>query len=100
MTDVHVRNDLTSLVETLIEGQALLVSSVYVDLINLGLIEPETAAARLRGIAELAKSPLQRHPQAAAALAARMHAYADGLGRGAGGDVESKFRLIVGGRKD
>ncbi len=92
--------DLAALVDTLIEGQALLVSSLYIDLINLGLLESETAAGRLRALATLANSPLQRHPEAAAALARRMNDYADGLSRTEGGGHEARLRLILGGRKD
>lgn len=94
------RDELAALVETLIEGQALLVSSLYIDLINLGLIEPETAASRLRRLAEVAMSPLQRHPEAAEKLAERIRAYAEGLSRGTPGEFEVKLRLIAGGKPD
>jgi len=92
--------ELAALVETLIEGQALLVSSIYIDLINLGLIEPDTAAQRLQRLADVAMSPLQRHPEAAEKLAGRIRAYAEGLSRGAPGEVEVKLRLIAGGKPE
>jgi len=100
MTQVASPEELAALIETLIEGQALLVSSVYIDIINLGLIEPQTAASRLEHLADVAMSPLQRHPETAEKLAARIRAYARGLERGAAGEVEVKLRLIAGGKTD
>lgn len=91
---------LNDVVDTLIEGQALLASSIYVDLVNLGLLDPEAAACRLRSLGTLAASPLHRHPEVAAALGERIEDYAEGLRRSA----EPKRRqpvslqLIKGGR--
>lgn len=81
MDDSLERNDMGEIVETLIEGQAILASSFYVDLVNLGLLKPDAAAARMRTIASLAGSPLHRFPAAATRLQSRLNHYADALAR-------------------
>ena len=87
-----------AIIDTLIESQALLASSIYVELVNLGLIDRATAAARLRAFADVAASPLQAHPQVAAALGKRVRDYADGLARESAPALSPQLRLVDGGR--
>ncbi|WP_404334152.1 hypothetical protein AB2M62_12470 [Sphingomonas sp. MMS12-HWE2-04] len=87
-----------AIIDTLIESQALLASSIYVELVNLGLIDRETAAARLRAFADLAASPLHAHPQVAEALGRRVRDYADGLAQATAAVITPHLRLIDGGR--
>lgn len=91
---------LPDVVETLIEGQAMLASSLYIELVNLGLIDKRAAADRLRALATLAASPLQQHPEVAAALAARIDRYAAGMEAAAAADADprTQLRVIEGGR--
>lgn len=72
---------LTEVIDTLIEGHALLASSIYIELINLGLLKSEVAVQRLHALGDLAGSPLHRHPIVASALAERIRDYADGIAR-------------------
>lgn len=87
-----------AIVDTLIESQALLASSIYVELVNLGLIDRETAAARLRAFATVAASPLHAHPEIAEALGKRVRDYADGLAGAGAPEIAPRLRLIDGGR--
>jgi hypothetical protein len=98
-TPVHA-NDLSEIIDTLIEAQALLASSIYVDLVNLGLLESDAAARRLHALGEIAASPLQRHPEVAAALGARIRGYADGFERAHrnGGRPAFQLQLVQGGK--
>ena len=92
---------LADIIDTLIEGQALLASSLYVELVNLGLVEPEGAARRLDALADLAASPLHRHPDIAAALGERIRDYAEGLARTprpSGPRPEVRLRVVDGGK--
>jgi hypothetical protein len=73
------RNNGGEIVETLIEGQAILASSFYIDLVNLGLLKSDDAAARMRKIASLVGSPLHRFPAVAVKLQNRLNHYADAL---------------------
>ncbi|MDV3458358.1 hypothetical protein RZN05_15275 [Sphingomonas sp. HF-S4] len=89
--------DLTEVVDTLIEAQALLASSIYIDLVNLGLIDADAAARRLHALGDIAASPLQRHPDVAAALGDRIRSYADGLARADRSDKARAQLRVVGG---
>ena len=91
--------DLGEIVETLIEAQALLASSIYVDLVNLGLLDADAAARRLDALGDIAASPLHRHPQVAAALGDRIRGYARGFDRAhRGGGHPVQLRLVNGGK--
>jgi hypothetical protein len=98
-TPVH-SEDLREIVETLIEAQALLASSIYVDLVNLGLLETATAAQRLHALGDIAASPLQRHPAVAAALGDRIRDYAEGFERAdrSGSRPRFQLQLVQGGK--
>ncbi|ATY32883.1 hypothetical protein [Sphingomonas psychrotolerans] len=98
-TPVH-SEDLAEIVETLIEAQALLASSIYVDLVNLGLLETDAAARRLHALGDIAASPLQRHPAVAAALGARIRDYAEGLDQAhrSGSRPRFQLKLVRGGK--
>jgi hypothetical protein len=87
-------------IETLIEAQALITSSIYVELVNLGLIESKAAALRLKTLGKLAASPVHRHPEIAAALGDRIISYAEGFERAheAGERPQVKLQLIDAGR--
>lgn len=89
---------LGEVVDTLIEAQALLASSIYVDLVNLGLIDADAAARRLHALGDIAASPLQRHPQVAEALGNRIRGYAEGFDRAHRSGTRPKVQLrVVGG---
>lgn len=90
--------ELADIVQTLVESQAILASSFYIDLINMGLMQPQAAACRLRALSALAGSSLQRNPEVATQLRNRLLDYADGLSEVQSGDVRTKLRLIDGGR--
>lgn len=92
-------DDVEGVVETLIDAHALLVSSIFVELVNLGLLESDAAARRLNALADLAASPLQRHAEVAAALGERIQSYAKGFERAhaAGERPQVKLRLVSGG---
>ena len=90
--------DLGEIVETLIEAQALLASSIYVDLINLGLLDANAAARRLHALGDIAASPLHRHPQVATALGDRIRGYAAGFDRTHRGGHPVQLRLVNGGK--
>ncbi|TGX54729.1 hypothetical protein E5A73_04520 [Sphingomonas gei] len=98
-TSVH-SEDLGEIVETLIEAQALLASSIYVDLVNLGLLDTDAAARRLHALGDIAASPLQRHPAVAEALGARIRDYAEGLERAhrSGSRPRFQLQLVQGGK--
>ncbi|MDT8759268.1 hypothetical protein MZO42_11220 [Sphingomonas psychrotolerans] len=98
-TPVH-SEDLGEIVETLIEAQALLASSIYVDLVNLGLLDTDAAARRLHALGDIAASPLQRHPAVAAALGARIRDYAQGFDRAhdSGSRPRFQLQLVKGGK--
>ncbi len=98
-TPVHAE-DLSEIVETLIEAQALLASSIYIDLVNLGLLETDAAARRLHALGDIAASPLQRHPAVAAALGERIREYAEGLDRAHRSGTRTGFKpkLLRGGK--
>ena len=98
-TPVH-SDDLAEIIETLIEAQALLASSIYVDLVNLGLLETDAAARRLHALGDIAASPLQRHPAVAAALGARIRDYAEGFDRAndSGSRPRFQLQLVQGGK--
>lgn len=91
---------LGEIVDTLIEAQALLASSIYVDLVNLGLLDAGAAARRLHALGDIAASPLHRHPHVATALGDRIRNYAEGFDRahrdGAQGQVQ--LRVVRGGK--
>lgn len=84
--------ELNDVIDTLIEGQAMMASSIYIDLVNLGLIDSERAARRLHALADLAASPLHDCPQVATALASRIRSYAQGLEKVDKGQL--RLRLI------
>lgn len=90
--------DLGEIVETLIEAQALLASSIYVDLVNLGLLDADAAARRLHALGDIAASPLHRHPQVATALGDRIRGYAAGFDRAHRGGHPVQLRLVNGGK--
>jgi hypothetical protein len=92
--------DLDEIVDTLIEAQALLASSIYVDLVNLGLLDADAAARRLHALGDIAASPLQRHPGIAAALGDRIRGYAHGFERAhrSGAEPQVKLRVVNGGK--
>jgi len=87
-------------IETLIEAQALITSSIYVELVNLGLIESKAAALRLKTLGKLAGNPVHRHPAVAAALGERISSYAEGFERAheAGEQPQVKLHLVEGSR--
>lgn len=93
---------LTEVIDTLIEGHALIASSIYVELINIGLLKPEVAAERLLTLSNLAGSPLHRHPAVAAALARRIRDYADGIAQAPPTALKTRpamvLQVIEGGR--
>lgn len=90
--------DLSEVVDTLIEAQALLASSIYVDLVNLGLIDADAAARRLHALGDIAASPLQCHPDVAAALGDRIRGYAEGFERAHRSGARPRVQLrVVGG---
>ncbi|AQR74460.1 hypothetical protein [Sphingomonas sp. LM7] len=92
--------DFAEIVDTLIEAQAMLASSIYVDLVNLGLIDADAAGRRLHALGDIAASPLQRHPEVAAALGNRIRSYAEGFER-AGPDrarPRARLRIVNGGK--
>lgn len=93
--------DFGEIIETMIETQALLASSIYVDLVNFGLLEADAAAQRLHALGDLATSPLQRHPEVAAALGDRLRGYAEGFERAhRGGDrPQVQLRVVNGGKR-
>lgn len=81
MMEIPEDGRLDDIVETLIETQALITSSIYVELVNLGLLESKAAALRLKSLAKLAASPAHRRPDIAEALSNRIVSYADGFER-------------------
>ncbi|NIJ21587.1 hypothetical protein FHS95_003290 [Sphingomonas naasensis] len=91
---------LGEVVDTLIEAQALLASSIYVDLVNLGLLDAGAAARRLHALSDIAASPLHRHPDVASALGERIRSYADGFDRAhrEGGHAPVQLRVVRGGK--
>lgn len=92
--------NLGEIVDTLIEAQALLASSIYVDLVNLGLLDADAAARRLHALGDIAASPLHRHPQVATALGDRIRGYADGFYRAhrSGASPQVQLRVVNGGK--
>jgi len=86
------------IIETMIETQALLTSSIYVDLVNFGLLDADAAARRLNGLGDLTASSLHRHPEVAAALSERLRGYADGFERAHRAGARVQLRLVNGGR--
>ncbi|MBO9623974.1 MAG: hypothetical protein J7500_14790 [Sphingomonas sp.] len=92
---------LTEIIDTLIEGHALLASTIYIELINLGILKPDVAAQRLHALSDLAGSPLHRHPAVAKAMAERIRDYADGIAEAPPLALAPKsgtiFRVIDGG---
>jgi hypothetical protein len=93
--------DFGEIIETMIETQALLVSSIYVDLVNSGLLEAGAAARRLHALGDLAASPLQQHPEVAATLGDRLRGYADGFERAhrSGAHPKVQLRVVNGGKR-
>jgi hypothetical protein len=92
--------DFGEVIETMIETQALLASSIYVDLVNFGLLEADAAARRLHALGDIAASPLQRHPEIAAALGDRLRGYAEGFERAhrSGASPRVQLRVVNGGK--
>lgn len=90
--------DLGEVIETMIETQALLASSIYVDLVNLGLLDADAAGRRLHALGDIAASPLQRHPEIAAVLGERLRGYAEGFERAHRSGAKVQLRVVNGGK--
>lgn len=93
--------DFGDIIETMIDTQALLVSSIYVDLVNFGLLETDAAARRLQSLGNLTTTPHHRHPEVAAALGDRLRDYADGFERAhrSGDRPQVRLRVVNGGKR-
>ena len=92
--------DFGAIIETMIETQALLASSIYVDLVNSGLLDADAAAKRLHALGDLAASPLQQHSAVAASLGDRLRNYAEGFERAhrSGAHPRVQLRVVNGGK--
>lgn len=92
--------EMAEMIDTLVEANALLASSLFVELVNLGLLDAQSAARRMHALAEVAANPLHRHPELAAALGQRIRCYAEGFERAhaAGARPQVKLQLLDGGK--
>lgn len=95
-------SELGTLVETLLESQAMIASYVYIEMINRGLMERCEAAGRLRVLGGVVGDARQMDAQISRDLASKLIDYADAIAGGdepaPGGDAKPQFRLIEGGR--
>lgn len=95
-------SELGTLIETLLESQAMVASFFYIEMINRGLIEQSEAATRLRVLGEIVGDARQAHVKMSRDLRSKLVDYADAIANGNGpapsGGAKPMLRLIQGGR--
>lgn len=95
-------SELGTLIETLLESQAMIASYLYIEMINRGLIERSEAAARLRVLGGVVGDERQADAEISSDLASKLIDYADAIAGGGEpappAHAKSRLRLIEGGR--
>lgn len=102
MRETMKESELGTLIETLLESQAMIASYFYVEMINRGLLERSEAAARLRLLGKIVGDARQADEKMSRDLASKLIDYADAIAGGGeptpGRGPRPQFKLIEGGR--
>jgi hypothetical protein len=102
MRETIKESELGTLIETLLESQAMVASFFYIELINRGLIEQPEAATRLRLLGEIVGDARQADVKMSRDLGSKLVDYAEAIAHGNGPEprrgAKPMLRLIRGGR--